>query len=44
MKKAHWNASRGDNIAVASQAGINSARAAGYTFIRTEGWVGVWLV
>ena len=35
----YWNAARGDNITVASQAGINSARAAGYTFIRTEGWV-----
>ena len=37
--KTWWNNGRADNYSSGTQAGDNSAVAAGYTFIRNEAWV-----
>ncbi len=36
---SYWNPQRGDNFTTATSIGIESARQAGYFFVRTEGYV-----
>jgi hypothetical protein len=37
--KLFWNAARGDNFTTATPEGESAARAAGYTFVRIEGYI-----